>query len=101
MTLKQSGTWLDTMSFGSNSAGIPSFLSAISNACGPEKANRVKKRGLRQYSLIQSSYGFSDVDNELTEARVSTCENRSEATHQFVIVIHVIFGEGAEISGAR
>lgn len=46
MTLKQSGTLVETISFGSSSAGMPSFVSATSNACRPgiveKKKNRMK-----------------------------------------------------------
>lgn len=35
MTLKRSGALVETISFGCRKAGIPSFVSAISNACRP------------------------------------------------------------------
>lgn len=89
MTPKGSGELAEARSSGSNNAGSPSFVSATSNACKGQSRNNNMKR------LSGQKHRTPWQGRNLTVWLKTKLE---EMTHQFVVLINIIFGEGTEIS---
>ncbi len=73
MMLSRSGTFMDTMSSGSKRAGIPSCVSATSNACSEAKAGKRLERG-RNINLTVYLHAISLTlmnPDKVSERRVS------------------------------
>lgn len=92
MMPKQSGTLVETKSLGCNRAGMPSFVSAVSKAYRPAKTHRER----RKIKMAINPKGRVDHRHAHTAACV-----KNTPTHQTVILMCIIFGEGAEISGGE
>lgn len=82
-TPSESGASPPTMSPGSSSAGMPSLTSATS------KAWQVREEGERRGGEGPKVVGCSQNEPEVTSHKT---------THQFVIEVSIVSGEGAKIS---